>query len=267
MSVAKKKRSPMFNKKLVCEVCKKEVERRSVAQKYCPECSQKRDRERKLRWAKKHPLPDEKVRAKRQKSSDRARNVGLEINRSERENTAWFGELPVFNWGIGVAIPFDYSLSKNHIWSLRSKGHVYLRQEARKAREYIAWMIKDALNKSKRKLVQAKLWIDIFIQKPDHRGDAVNFLDLICDAIKDATGLDDKWYCIRRLDWQIVKEKPLIYIGISQIENEDCKVCSYCGRILPATLFLKNRRECSDCRRSIKKHERQAEKETAAGTT
>ena len=94
-----------------------------------------------------------------------------------------------------------------------------------------------------------KVWIDIFVQKPDHRGDAINFLDLIADAIKEAIGIDDRWFSIRRIDWQIVKEKPRIFIGIGQDEQDlfDAKICSYCGRILPEKCFGKSKRECREC--------------------
>jgi uncharacterized Zn-finger protein len=100
---------------------------------------------------------------------------------------------------------------------------------------------------SGKKIYRNKVWIDIFVQKPDHRGDAINFVDLIADAIKVAIGIDDRWFSIRRVDWQIVKENPRIFIGIGQQDLFDSKICSYCGRILPEKNFSKSGRECREC--------------------
>lgn len=102
-----------------------------------------------------------------------------------------------------------------------------------------------------------KVWIDILVQKPDHRGDAVNVIDLVCDALKDALPVDDRWFCIRRLDWEIAKENPRLFIGIGQASDQDCQICSYCGQIKELEAFNRSRsrplgvgRECKDCRRA-----------------
>lgn len=206
------------------------------------------DRQRKLRWSRNNPPTKEQIARRIKKKRSLQVERGIKINEMQRENISWYSP-PDPDWLLRVAIPFSYEMSKNHIWALQSKGHVYLRQESRAAREQLAWAIKKALLDHKQKIVQAKLWIDIFVQKPNHKGDAVNVVDLVCDAVKDATGLDDRWYCIRALDWQIVKENPQLFVGISQTDNEDQKVCSFCGRILPLSVFKEGRRECPDCRK------------------
>ena len=103
---------------------------------------------------------------------------------------------------------------------------------------------------------QNKIWLDILVQKPDHRGDAVNVVDLVCDGIKRGIGVDDRWFCIRRLDWQIEKHDPLLLIGIRQKATENCLVCPHCGAIKPFSEFNKAKHnpmgvggECRDCRR------------------
>ena len=77
----------------------------------------------------------------------------------------------------------------------------------------------------------------------------------MCDAIKKAIKIDDRWFCIRRLDWEIIKTNPKLYVGVGQTSNEDVRICSYCGRILPLDRFIKDnknrlgvRRECNECR-------------------
>jgi hypothetical protein len=93
------------------------------------------------------------------------------------------------------------------------------------------------------------------VQKPDARGDALNVIDAVSDAIKGVLGVDDRWYSVKRLDWQIVKDDPQIYIGISQKSDGDKRICSYCGRILTLDMFWKDKsnrmgvgRECKECK-------------------
>ena len=150
------------------------------------------------------------------------------------------------------SIPFDYAISKNHIWAATKRGHVYLRQEHRAYRDSVILLTRDILKNQEIK--NNRVWLDILVQKPDHRGDAINVLDGVCDALKEAIGLDDRWFCIRRLDWEVVKQDPQLYIGIGQERVEDCQICSYCGRLLPFTDFSKNKntrngvaRACREC--------------------
>lgn len=218
-------------------------------QKYCLACSEIKDAERKSKWAKDNPQKRSKEQLAQSNQKQHSFKVerGAAISKKRAKSIGWL-ERPDPNWMLRIAIPFDYSMSKNHIWSLAGQGHVYNRKTSNEQRDLIAWEIKAALNRSKIKIHQGKLWIDIYVQKPNHRGDAINVVDLVCDAIKDATGLDDRWYSIRALDWQIVKENPRMFVGLSQEIEEDHQVCSYCGQIKPLTDFRPGRRECSVCR-------------------
>ena len=155
-------------------------------------------------------------------------------------------------WMCRVAVPFSYAASKNHIWSMARSGHVYKRQESKRMRGSLTLMIRSAANGQR--IANNKLWIDILVQKPDHKGDAVNVVDLVCDSIKDAIDLDDRWYSIRCLDWEIVKDRPRLFVGIGQSTDEDVQVCSSCGRMLPLDNFTKKRsqklgvdRNCRAC--------------------
>ncbi len=157
-------------------------------------------------------------------------------------------------WLVRIQIPFDWAASKNHIYALRNRGHVALRQEAIAYRDMIGWKIKQALGTQR--VINNKVWIDIFIQKPNQKGDAVNFVDLICDSIKRVIGVDDRWYSLRRVDWEIAKHDPRIFIGIGQEAVVDAIACSSCGRLLPLDAFPRNRnsaigvsRNCRECRR------------------
>jgi hypothetical protein len=179
---------------------------------------------------------------------------GIAISARDSENIGAFRS-PVLVWVVRIAVPFTYAASKNHIYTSRASGHISLRKEANQMRAAIGLSVKQAL--SGRPIKQNKLWVDIFVQKPNHKGDAVNVVDLVCDAIKAVIPVDDRWFCLRGVDWQITKSNPMIYIGIGQEHVEDAQVCSSCGRILALTEFAANRankrghgRNCHECRRS-----------------
>jgi hypothetical protein len=197
-----------------------------------------------------------------------AREAGQVINREKADSIWWNAQDdPPLLWWARVAVPFSYAVSKNHIYSLRTAGHVVLRREARDARRVIALLVKESL--AGRRVAHNKVWIDILVQKPDHKGDAVNVVDVVCDALKDALPVDDRWFCIRRLDWEIVKEDPRLFIGIGQASDRDCQICSYCGQIKELAAFNRSRsrplgvgRECKDCRRNgrvLARHRKQPE--------
>ena len=253
-----KRKSPVFAGTITCQQCGKEVKKIGALQKYCENCSCARDIERKMKWAKANPLVRTAEQTKAQTEKTRSRNIerGLANNKPTVENISVFPEVDL-QWLTRIAIPFSYAGSKNHLWATTRGGHVYRRKESNALQEQIVQSLKTV--GTSQKVYRNKIWIDIFVQKPDHRGDAINFLDLIADAIKEAVGIDDRWFSIRRIDWQIVKETPRIFIGIGQDEQDlfDAKICSYCGRILPEEIFGKSRRECKECtseKKFLKKH-------------
>jgi Holliday junction resolvase RusA-like endonuclease len=233
---------------IICQQCGKETAKTGAIQKYCKECSRARDVERKAKWAKDNPLlrTPEQNKVNREKTKSRNIERGLEINKTTAENISHFPDVDL-QWLVKIAIPFTYSASKNHLWATTNKGHVYRRTESNAVQNEIILRLKSAV--SGVKIYRNKIWLDIFVQKPDHRGDAINVLDMVADAVKEAIGIDDRWFSIRRIDWQIVKQNPRIFIGIGQDEQDlfDAKLCSYCGRILPEEKFSKTGRECREC--------------------
>lgn len=155
---------------------------------------------------------------------------------------------------VRIAIPYDKGFSKNAIWSMAAKqGHVYIRKDIQELREGLIWRIKSACGECE--WYEGKIWIDLFVEKPNARSDAINVLDTICDAIKQAIEIDDRWFGVRRIDWSIVKDEPRIYVGIGQSVSEHHRACSICGTIKPlAGCFhvakhgrLGYARECKEC--------------------
>ena len=220
------------------------------------------DQARKLRWTRENPLTieqKERITENRREGRARIEEVHATGFGAPRSDIAWTAQQPpALTWLIRIAVPFQYTLSKNHIYTMTRYGHTALRREARASRDEITQLLREAVRD--RTIKNNKLWIDIFVEKPNHRGDAINVVDLVCDAIKDATGVDDRWYSIRCIDWQIVKSEPTIYIGIGQEECEDAIACSFCGEILPLAAFNKNRaskigvdRRCRECLKLARK--------------
>lgn len=241
---------------ILCAKCGLATEKNGPTQKYCRKCSEERDLIRKKLWAREHPtnIPAEVINARQARRKERSREAGLVANAKQVKSIAWTGDTIDLEWIVRVAVPFSYAASKNHIYSLSPRGHVFLRKESVAIRESITTALKRAL--AGREVVQNKIWLDILVQKPNHKGDAVNVVDLVCDGVKRALTVDDRWFCIRRLDWQIVKHNPRLFVGIGQEKVVESQVCCYCGIIKPAKHFGKRSggfrgigRECKKCRR------------------
>ena len=237
---------------IACAQCETYIERRSPMHKYCDRCSEERDLKRKRLWARANPASEDVRRRAKQNKKSRAIQNGIQRSADVSQTIAWDTTPPDLLWSVKISVPFSYAASKNAIYTLRNAGHVALRKESRAMRTLITTRLKAAISDTK--IAHNKLWIDIFVQKPNNRGDAINVIDLVCDAIKDAVPVDDRWFSIRRLDWEVSKTNPKLFIGIGQDTNEDARVCSYCGIILPLSAFGKRKdnylgvgRECREC--------------------
>lgn len=245
---------------ITCELCGVAAERTGTKQSYCKECSEKRDLERKRLWARDNgqtPNP-ETVRRRNVARRELAKEVAKSAQDGFAEDVAWDASGVVdLLWFVRVSVPFTYNISKNAIYSMTRRGHVFLRKNHHGARNAIALAIKQALKG--RRIVQNKVWIDLYVQKPNHKGDAINVVDAVCDAIKVVAGIDDRWFCIRRLDWQVAKHEPKIFIGVGQNSEIDSQVCSVCGAIKPFSEFGRRThnkngiaRECNQCRAALR---------------
>lgn len=195
----------------------------------------------------------------RRPERDRQRKTGRLISATEARSIAD----PVISldlaWLVKITVPFQWAGSKNATYSIRGRGgskkYLALTKEVVIFRDSLIWELRQALRDQK--IARNKLWLEIFVEKSSHRGDAVNFVDTVCDAVKVATGLDDRWFSIRRLDWSVNKNAPKLIIGIGQEHGiEDAQVCSYCGRVLGLDQFGRNRttklgrgRICRDCKK------------------
>lgn len=220
-----------------CLLCGAAIQCRNPNHRYCETCSKK--------WS-----------TLNHRRRELAREAGLKANRESKCSVTLSEKSRCdLAWTVQVDVPFSYFASKNYIHQLsRSSGRVFVHRKSKSKRNEISAAIRDGLGEQR--VAHNKLWIEILVQKPDHRGDAVNVVDLVCDAVKDAVPVDDRWFCIRQLDWEIIKEDPQLIIGIGQESCNDAQVCSFCGQIKPLEAFNKDKRqalgvghECRECRR------------------
>jgi hypothetical protein len=235
---------------IVCNECGLEAPRRGPMQLYCVECStRKADARTAIRAATKYG------RRPKSRAYDRVKSIcdqnGTKLNQLAVRSHGWMEPINL-EWFTQIAVPFSYASSKNHIYKMTGT-HITLREESRAYRQAISLELKSVMRGVQ--VVQNKVWLSILVQKPDHRGDAVNVVDLVCDAVKDAIGVDDRWFSIKQLDWEICKTNPRLFIGVGQEAGEPVQACSSCGRLLPFDRFGKKSsakeqidRNCSDCR-------------------
>src|SRR5262249_24688091 len=161
----------------------------------CIPCSEKRNVETKRRWQSRNPKAwtvDRKALAASRMSAARARGQERSREQSQLGLGSKLPDLPGVEWYVRFAVPFIPAVSKNYMWGFSGagKGHVYKRQESKQYRDSIALTVKRSV--AQMKVVNNKVWLDFHIQKPSHRSDAINVVDLLCDAIKDGLGIDDR---------------------------------------------------------------------------
>lgn len=122
-------------------------------------------------------------------------------------------------WSIQVVVaPYVHGdWSKNRMWVTRRGGRGRcLSKRARIARDRLAAMVAAQMAGAGYVATRGVLWLRIHVCLPHHRGDAINCLDLVADAVEKGTGLDDRWYEIRCLTWEIDRANPRMVVDIGQ---------------------------------------------------
>lgn len=113
-------------------------------------------------------------------------------------------------------VSLNRALSKNRAKTIHRRGKrkfIGLADSYRFAKHEVTLACRKAASGMRFK--KSKIWLTIRVFKPNHRLDAVNFLDGIADGVKDAIGVDDRYYSAT-IDWAIDKENPRIEIFIRQ---------------------------------------------------
>lgn len=113
---------------------------------------------------------------------------------------------------LSVEIPFTWDWSKNKMWLKRRDGGFYLNKKTKNLSHELFLAIR---SKRPNFTPKKKVYITIFAELSNHRGDAVNLVDTLLDAVKGAINIDDRWFAIKSLDWEI-KPNGKIKIDIEQ---------------------------------------------------
>lgn len=119
---------------------------------------------------------------------------------------------------IQFEIPFSGSLSKNkNFFAARSeKGAPIMKRRgsSKNIQRLIALLVSTKLGQEPWP-EKTKTWIDIVVQKSSNRWDAQNVVDVLFDGIRDGLQVDDRWFAIGLLDWEIQPVDPNIYVQVS----------------------------------------------------
>lgn len=219
-----------------------------IRQKYCKPCAQAEMRG--------SNLADVAARAASQNAaiSEIHASVG-----KQKTNLLDGMEYPEYAWIVAFSVPYSISASKNGRFGFRNGTGLFVTRDSRTFAAEVEAATRSAIKGVR--VAHNKLWLSFFVEKENQKSDAVNVVDTMCDAIKRAVELDDRWFCIDRVDWCVKKTDPRIVIRIGQTTTEDAIVCSHCGQIKPLDLFTRHKgnplgrgRVCDECRPILQKH-------------
>lgn len=144
-------------------------------------------------------------------------------------------------WRVTASVPFDWKWSKNRMWThIGVGGKRKLAEHARARRDSLALLLRAELRREEYRVANNKLLFGIHVAMPNHRGDALNCIDLVADAIEDATGLNDRWFEMDSLTWSIDRANPSLEVWIGQTSAVDLQACGgACGELLTLEHFGK----------------------------
>lgn len=151
-------------------------------------------------------------------------------------------------FSVRVTLPFDWKWSKNNMWIARGYRHARrLSPEAEHRRALLARAIQAAITESGARPVEAPVFFRIDLVLPDHRGDAINCLDLVADGIENGLGIDDRWYALDGIYWRVREqdEQARMVVQVTQEWYEPWIRCRSCGIPKPRDQFAVSRRSAS----------------------
>lgn len=120
---------------------------------------------------------------------------------------------------VRVSLPLIPVVSKNRTHRL-VRGRIVINPAARKWALLAKALIRKAAA-GHQWARDRKVWLGIQVNMLDHRGDAINVLDWVADAVAGAIGVDDRWFALTGLGWSVVHKRPggaSILVDISQEE-------------------------------------------------
>lgn len=155
-----------------------------------------------------------------------------------------------------VELPWDRRYSKNLSMGSRDSHGKYRRKDSKAAQDELAFLVRTS-----GRWVTARIHVDILVVMPRFLSDAVNYVDTICDAVRDGTGVDDKWFSCS-VDWDVDKERARIEVRLSQEETVDQAFCPTCSKFMPADDFYyagaRRMDKCKECHKKKMRDKRRA---------
>lgn len=171
-----------------------------------------------------------------------------------------------------MILPFTWKLSKNYKLGRSShNGRVYIPADVRAAMDDLKARVRDAT--AGQEWLDGKVWIRILAEMPNRQGDAINFIESVADAVKDAIGVDDNWFSVE-LDWVLSRDDPKIHLTIEQDVMEHRRFCTHCGEEKPLVEFTRLARNvrqrgydyvCRPCNAAKSREYRQRKREVKVG--
>jgi hypothetical protein len=190
---------------------------------------------------------------------------GLVFAKKEKEQSM-FSEEREFKTILKVKFPWSSSLLKNryrgYAWH-KGGMHVYIKKQSRDMIENLILYVRAEMKRQKVKFFKNRVSFALDVEKPKQKIDAINLIDCVADMLKVAIGVDDSWYEVHAITWNIIKVDPHVTLYVCQKKDScfDAFSCTYCGRIRPITelterfqkIFAetgitKGRVVCNDCR-------------------
>jgi len=115
---------------------------------------------------------------------------------------------------ICIELPYDTGISKNRAFIV-ARNRIITSPQMRRIKEVYGAICNHAFKDSNYE-PKKKVYLAIYVFKKDHRSDAINVLDVLCDVIKKAINVDDRYFSIVLLDWGIDPISPRIHVGVFQ---------------------------------------------------
>jgi len=128
-------------------------------------------------------------------------------------------ETPALSWNVETTVPFSWrAWSKNRMWLPRGRSaRKRLSPQAQGARDELQLRLQERMRQAGVRVEPGvPIWVLIRVGRPDMRGDPVNCVDLVCDAVQAATGVDDRWTKLLGLDWEVSSEGGWLEVCVGQ---------------------------------------------------
>ena len=98
---------------------------------------------------------------------------------------------------ITIGMPLISNLSVNHYLGRRKGGGYYVKPEVKQWQETLGWLIRECELKQDTRITDWNLPLTVkcdIVQNDKRVRDAHNYFKVVCDAIEEATGINDTSY-------------------------------------------------------------------------